>query len=291
MNGIAPDPAFDPGAVRTPLARWVLDAANRAVAEADAALEAFRFDEYAAACYRFAWGSFCDWFLEFAKPVLNGPDGPEKAEAKGAAQHVLGVLLRLLHPVMPFLTEEIWGRFGYGPEGSLIRAEWPKPASVPGAAEARAELDWVVSLVSEVRAVRAEMNVPPSVQVPILLAGASGETLERAARWREIVARLARASDVGQLAGEAPRGVAQAVVGEATVMLPLADVIDLSAERARLAKERDKALAEARKLAAKLGNADFVARAPEEVVEENRERLAAYEAEAARLDAALARIT
>jgi valyl-tRNA synthetase len=191
---------------------------------------------------------------------------------------------------MPFLTEEIWDRFGYGPEGSLIRAEWPRPASVPGAAEARAELEWVVSLVSEVRAVRAEMNVPPSVQVPIWLAGASGETLARAARWREIIARLARAQDVGALSGEAPRGVAQAVVGEATVMLPLADVIDLSAERARLAKERDRALAEARKVAAKLGNAEFVARAPEEVVEENRERLAGYEAEAARLDAALARI-
>jgi valyl-tRNA synthetase len=290
MNGIAPDAAFDPEAVQTPLARWVLDAANRAVAEADAALEAFRFDEYAAAAYRFAWGSFCDWFLEFAKPVLNGPDGPEKAEVKGAAQHVLGVLLRLLHPVMPFITEEIWDRFGYGPEGSLIRAEWPKPASVPGALEARAELDWVVSLVTDVRAVRAEMNVPPSVQVPILLAGASGETLARASRWREIVGRLARASDVVALAGDAPRGVAQAVVGEATVMLPLADVIDLSAERTRLAKERDKALAEAKKVAGKLGNADFVARAPEEVVEENRERLAAYEAEAARLDAALARI-
>jgi valyl-tRNA synthetase len=290
MNGIVPDRAFDPGQVRTPLARWVLDAANRAVAEADSALEAFRFDEYAAAAYRFAWGTFCDWFLEFAKPVLNGPDGPEKAEVKGAAQHVLGVLLRLLHPVMPFITEEIWDRFGYGPEGSLIRAEWPKPVSVPGGAEARAELDWVVSLVTEVRAVRAEMNVPPSVQVPILLAGASGETLARAARWREIVGRMARAPGIDALAGEAPRGVAQAVVGEATVMLPLADVIDIAAERARLAKERDKALAEAKKVAAKLGNADFVARAPEEVVEENRERLAAYEAEAARLDAALARI-
>jgi valyl-tRNA synthetase len=290
MNGISPDRAFDTGQVRTPLARWVLDAANRAVAEADSALEAFRFDEYAAASYRFAWGTFCDWFLEFAKPVLNGPDGPEKAEVKGAAQHVLGVLLRLLHPVMPFITEEIWDRFGYGPEGSLIRAEWPKQASVPGALEARAELDWVVSLVTEVRAVRAEMNVPPSVQVPILLAGASGETLARAARWREIVGRMARAPGIDALAGDAPRGVAQAVVGEATVMLPLADVIDLSAERARLAKERDKALAEAKKVAAKLGNADFVARAPEEVVEENRERLSAHEAEAARLDAALARI-
>ena len=290
LNGIGPDPSFAPERVNSPLARWVLDAANRAVAEAEAALEAFRFDEYAATCHRFAWGTFCDWFLEFAKPVLAGPEGPEKAEVKGAAQYVLGVLLRLLHPVMPFLTEEIWDRFGYGPEGSLIRAPWPEPVSVPGAAEARAELDWVVDVVSAVRAVRAELNVPPAVQVPILLAGAAGDTLERAARWRSILTRLARASDVAELRGDPPRGVAQAVVGETTLMLPLAGVIDLAAERARLLRERQRAEAEARKIAAKLANPDFLARAPEEVVEETRERLAAEEAEAARLAAALARI-
>ncbi len=290
MNAIAPDPGFDPAKATTPLARWVLDAANRAIAEADAALEAYRFDEYAAACYRFVWNGFCDWFIEFAKPVLNGPDGPEKAEIKGAAQHVLGTILRLLHPAMPFVTEELWDHFGYGPECSLIGEAWPAAAPVAEAEAARAELDWVVSLISEVRGVRAEVNVPPSVTTPLLVKDATPETLARAGRWIEAIRRLGRVTEIRPLEGEPPRGVAQAVLGEATVMLPLAEVIDLGAERARLAKARSAAEGEARKIAAKLGNADFVARAPEEVVEENRERLEAAEAEMARLDAALARI-
>ncbi|MEN0075480.1 MAG: valine--tRNA ligase [Paracraurococcus sp.] len=291
MNGVRPEPGFDPASARTPLARWILDAANRAVAEATAALEAYRFDEYAGACYRFVWNSFCDWFIEFAKPVLNGPDGAEKDEVRGAAQHVLGTVLRLLHPAIPFVTEELWDRFGYGPECSLIRAAWPVPVAVEGAEAAREELDWVVRLVGEVRAVRSEVNVPPSVTTPLLLRDAAPESLARIERWSEAIRRLGRVTEVTPLAGEPPRGVAQAVVGEATVMLPLAGVIDLAAERARLAKERGKAEGEARKVEAKLGNADFIARAPEEVVEENRERLQAARAEMARLDAALARIT
>jgi valyl-tRNA synthetase len=290
MNGIAADASFDPTAAKAPLARWILDAANRATADCTAALEAYRFDEYAAAAYRFAWGSYCDWFIEFAKPVLNGPDGAEKTEVRGAAQHVFGTILKLLHPAMPFVTEELWHLFGYGPEGSLIRTPWPGAVAVTDAEAARAELDWVVALIGEVRGARAEMNVPPSVTVPLLLQGASGTTLARAERWIDAIRRLARATEVKPLDGAAPKGVAQVVVGEATVMLPLADVIDLGAERVRLAKSRGAAEAEARKLSAKLGNADFVARAAEEVVEETRERLAAAEAEMARLDAALARI-
>lgn len=290
MNGIAPDAQFDATAVRTPLARWLLDATNRAVADASLALEAYRFDDYAQASYRFVWNSFCDWFLEFAKPVLNGPDGAEKAEIKGAAQHVLGVILRLLHPSMPYITEELWDRFGYGEPSSLIRADWPGPIAVEGAADARAELDWVVSLISDLRTVRSEMNVPPSVTAPLLLQGATPETLARAGRWIEAIRRLGRVTELTALTGEAPSGVAQFVVGEATAMLPLAGIIDFAAERARLSKERGKLEAEAAKIEAKLGNPDFVARAKEEVVEENRERLAAARAEIARLDAALARL-
>jgi valyl-tRNA synthetase len=290
MNGIAAPTGFDPAKATTPLARWILDASNRAVAECTAALEAYRFDEYAAASYRFTWGSFCDWFIELGKPVLNGPDGPEKEELKLAAGHVFGTILRLLHPAMPFVTEELWHLFGYGPEGSLIRTAWPEAVEVADAEAAREELDWLVTLVGEVRGARAEMNVPPSVTVPLLLQGASGATLARAGRWIDAIRRMARATEVKPLDGAAPKGVAQVVVGEATVMLPLGDVIDLAAERARIAKARGAAEGEAKKIKAKLGNADFVARAPEEVVEENRERLAAAEAEMARLDAALARI-
>ncbi|WP_421990362.1 valine--tRNA ligase [Roseococcus sp.] len=290
MNGIAANPAWSPDSAQGPLARWILDGANTAIAEATAALDAFRFDEYAAVLYRFTWNSFCDWFIEFAKPVLNGPDGPEKDEVKGAAQHVIGVVLRLLQPVMPFITEELWTHLGYGGEASLIVAPWPQAVAVRDAAEARAELDGVVRLISEVRAVRAEVNVPPSITTKLLVQGASPEMLARAGRWIDAIRRLARVTEIEVLDGTVPKGVVQCVFGEATLMLPLADVIDLGAERARLSKDRAKAEIEVKKINGKLGNPEFIAKAKEEVIEENRERLADAEAEIARLDAAMARI-
>ncbi len=281
LNDIQPDASFDPSRATLPLTRWILDATNRAIAEASAALEAYRFDEYAAACYRFTWDTFCDWFVEFAKPALA------ETEVRQTAAYVLGTLLRLLHPVMPFVTEELWDRFGYGEPSSLIRTPWPEPVIVQDAAMAHEELDWVVRLISGVRSVRTEMNVPPSALTPILLRGAPSETLARGQRWIEAIRRLARASDVRQLDGEMPKGSAQLLLDETTVVLPLADAVDVGKERARLTRERDKAAGEARKVAQKLDNADFVRRAPEEVVEENRERLAGAQAEIARLEAAL----
>ena len=283
MNGIRPDGSFDPSRATLPLTRWILDALNRAIEEASAALEAYRFDDYAAACYRFTWDTFCDWFIEFAKPVLA------ETEVKQTAAYVLGTILRLLHPAMPFVTEELWDRFGYGEPCSLIRAPWPEPIMVD-AAEARTELDWVVRLISEVRSVRTEMNVPPGTLTPILLRDAAAESVARGGRWMEAIRRLARASELKPLAGEMPKGSAQLVLDEATLVLPLADAIDVGAERVRLTKERDKAGGEARKITQKLDNPDFVRRAPEEVVEENRERLAATQADIARLEAALQRI-
>ncbi len=292
MNSVRIDPGFDPGSVRSPLCRWILDAANHAVNEATEALEAYRLDEYAQAGYRFVWNTFCDWFLEFAKPVFaEGADAGLAAETRATAAHVFGIILRLLHPAMPFVTEELWDRFGYGGEWTLIREAWPAPAQVGDAAAARTELDWVVRLIGLVRSVRTEMNVPPGALAPVLLGDASPDTMARAERWIDAIRRLARASEVRSLEGAMPAGSAQAVLDEATVVLPLAGLIDLTAERKRLTGSRDKALGEADKIARKLANADFVARAPEEIVEENRERLAAFQAEAARLDDALTRIT
>ena len=286
LNGVRPDPAFDPGAVQGPLARWVLDALNTAVTESTAALEAYRFDDYAAACYRFAWNTFCDWFLEFAKPAFAAD-----AELRAATAHVLGTLLRLLQPVMPFVTAELWAAFGFGDAVALIRAPWPAPAEVPGAEAARAELEWLVRLVGEVRTVRSEMNVPPSVLAPLLLREASAETMARAGRWAEVIRRMARASRVERLDGDPPAQSAQMGLNEATIVLPLAGLIDLDVERRRLERDCAKAEAEAAKMDAKLANADFVARAKPEVVEENRERLASFQATVARLRLALARLT
>ena len=287
MNGARPVVAFDPGQAALPLSRWLLAEASRTVAEATAALENYRFDEYAGACYRFVWNVFCDWFLELAKPGFANDDA---AELCAVTARVLGLILRLLHPVMPFLTEQLWDDLGYGEPCSLIRADWPTVFAVTDEAAARAELDWLVRLISEVRAMRAEMNVAPSVLAPVLLRDASPESLARGARWPDAIARMARASRFGALEGEAPFGSAQIGLDEATIVVPLGDLIDLDAERARLAAARSKAAQDAQVAERKLGNADFVARAKPAVVEENRERLRVAGQDMARLDAALARI-
>ena len=290
MNAITPDPDFTPDQARLPLTRWLLAGASDAIAEATQALEAYRFDEYASACYRFVWNTYCDWFLEFAKPALAAADTAEAKEVKQTAAHVLGLILRLLHPCIPYVTEELWDEFGFGPKGTLITTAWPESFAVPGAAEARAELDWVVRLIGEVRAVRAEMNVAPSIKAPVLLRDATPETLARGGSWLEAISRMARASEFGALEGDVPRGAAQLVLDEATIVIPLAGLIDLDAERARLLKDRARIEKDAEGTARKLDNADFVARAKPEVVEENRERLVTARGEIARLDAALARI-
>jgi valyl-tRNA synthetase len=289
MNGVRVSAGFVPGDARLALSRWILDAANAAIEKAEAGLEAFRSNDYAAACWHFVYGDFCDWFLEFAKPVFAA-GGAEAEEIRDVAGYVLGVLLRLMHPVMPFVTEELWDYFGYGEAGSLIRAAWPEVAVVSEAEAARAEISWLVRLISEIRTVRAEMNVAPSVKAPVFLKDASAESLARAARWEEAVFRMARASSVGPLEGDVPAGSAQVVVGEATVVLPLAGLIDLEAERARLRGARAKAAGELEKVRAKLEDEKFVSRAPEAVIAENEERRAAFCAEIARLDAALSRV-
>jgi valyl-tRNA synthetase len=288
MNGVKPNPAFRPEQATLPLCRWILARANEAIAAATAGLDAFRPNDYAAACYRFAWGDVCDWFIEFAKPGFAGEDA---AEIKDTAAYVLGILLRLMHPLIPFVTEELWDHFGYGEAYSLITASWPEAVDVRDAASASAEVGWVVDLISEIRTVRSEMNVPPSQKSPVLLQDASSEILARADGWFEAISRMARASEIGPLVGAVPKNVAQIVLGEATILLPLEGLIDLDAERKRLAAALVKAQSELDKVNAKMANADFTARAPEAILEEHRDRQQGFGEEVKRLGAALARIS
>jgi len=289
MNGVAPV-AFAPETARQPLCRWMLDAANKAIVDATAALEAYRFNDYASAAYRLTWNDFCDWFLEFAKPVLNGPDSAEKEEVRATAAHVFGLLLRLLHPAMPFVTEHLWHEMGYGAPNSLIRTAWPTTVTVADADEAHAEIDWVVRLVTEVRSVRAEMRVSPSALAPIFLLGASKQMFEIADRWSDAIKRMARATTIGPLVGPSPPNAVQLVLDEVVLIIPLGDLVDLGAEEARLRKELDKALEEAEKVRLKLNNADFIRRAKQEVVLETKHRLAGLEQESVRLSNAIVRI-
>ncbi|GBR70924.1 valine--tRNA ligase [Gluconobacter kanchanaburiensis] len=287
MNGAKPTVGFDPASVKSALGRWILTEANDAIAEAGRALSAYRFDEYANCCYRFVWSRFCDWFVEFSKPVFAA-ENEETTELRAISAHVLGLILRLMQPVIPFVTATLWEELGY--PGAFEEIRWPQIMTVTEADEARAELDWVIRLIGDVRTVRSEMNIPPSQKAPLLLRDVTAENLRRARTWAEAIGRMARVSEVGVVGDETPRNAAQIVLDEATVFIPLEGLIDLDAERTRLGKEAARIEGEIVKVTRKLDNADFVARAKPEVVEENRERLVTFQSDLSRLKAALGRL-
>ncbi len=293
MNGCRPVPGFDPAQARLTLGKWLIGELAATAAKVTAALDEYRFNDAAGELYNFIWGTYCDWFVEFAKPVLQGEDEVAKAEIRAVAAWAIGQMLHLLHPIMPFLTEELQEKFiGAAGEGgtSLIRDAWPQlPASL-GNAEAQEEIAWLIKLISDIRAVRAEMNVPAGAQVPLLVSGASEATRARLARYGALIERLARCPSIDAGASAMPKGAVQLVIGEATYGLPLANVIDFAAESQRLKKEIGKLEAEIGKIDGKLGNAAFVAKAPPEVVDEQRERRAEAVTTRERLAQALQRL-
>ena len=293
MNGCARAEGFDPASVKAPLNRWIVGETQRTAAAVTAALDGCGFDETANGLYRFIWNQFCDWYVELAKPLLTGADEAAKAETQATAAWVLDVILKLLHPVMPFITEELWQQTAdlgaARAESQLMTARWPDlPASLVDAA-ADAEIGLIIDTITEGRSVRQGLNVPLSAQPPLLVIEARPEQRAVLGASAALVARLLRVSGV-EFVDAAPAGSIPFVVDGATLALPVAEFIDIAAERARLTKEVASLAGEIEKTAKKLGNADFVARAPEEVVEENRERLADAEAAKAKLEAALARL-
>ena len=293
LNGCRLDPAFDPRSVTGAINGWALTEAARAVDEVTAALEAFRFNDAAGAAYRFVWNIFCDWYLELAKPVLQG-EGVEPAirtETQATVAFLIDQVAKLLHPFMPFLTEELWAIKGAGlaERGLLTLAAWPDLAGLADAA-AEAEVGFVVELVSQVRSARSETNVPAAAQIPLVLVGASPDVRARVEAWRDTLLRLARLSEI-DFAETPPKNSVQLLVRGSVAALPLEGVVDLAAEVARLKKEQGKAQGEIKKIDAKLGNADFVARAPEEIIAENRERRESETVRLAKLEEALARLS
>ena len=291
MNGCVRRADFDPAKAKTTLNRWIYAEANATTAAVTEAIENYRFNDAASEVYRFVWNRFCDWYVEFAKPVFMGEDDAAKEETQAMAAWALDEILKLLHPFMPFVTEELWAVLGEsGPkrETLLCLAEWPK-ADGKVDQKAVAEVNWVIDLISEIRSLRSEMNVPPASQLTPTVTGADEETRTRAERYESFIMRLARIGDIA-FADTPPQGSAQFVLGQATMALALANVIDLAAERERLSKEIGKLQQEIDKIDARFANEQFMAKAPEEVVEENRERRADFEAAANKLKAALERL-
>ena len=319
MNACVPIAGFDPKSAKEILNRWIAHETAKALREVTQAIEDYKFNDAAGALYRFVWNIYCDWYLELAKPLLTGPDGAAKDETRAMVAWARDEILKLLHPFMPFITEELWAvtapsvipdaaprrsepsavipdarlgarsgiqtqgadsrldsgsgaarRPGMTRENLLALTPWPAHAGLDDD-KAEAEIGWLIDVVNAIRSLRAEMNIPPATQIPLVLVGAAVETKARAQRWQDFLQRLARVSNI-EFAAAAPAGTVQLVVRGEVAALPLKGVIDLAAERARLQKEMAKADADIARVDAKLGNADFLARAPEDVVDGERDK-------------------
>lgn len=291
MNECKRVEGFDPKAVKETLNKWALSECAKAINEVASGIQSYKFNEAAGAAYRFVWNVFCDWTLELSKPVLQGADSPAKDETRATIAFIFDEICKLLHPIMPFLTEELWevkGQEGPKRETILALAPWSNLDDLIDP-QAEAEIGWVVDLVTEIRSARSETNVPAGAQIPLVLVASSADVQARAGRWGDIVKRLARVSDIS-FADAAPKSSIQLIIRGEVAALPLEGVIDLDAERARLAKEIQKLDVDVAKIDAKLGNADFIRRAPEEVVEEQRERRDEALTRKAKMEEALGRL-
>ena len=285
MNGCAAPPGFNPAQANETINRWIAHETSRAISEVTEEISTYRFNDAANAIYRFVWNVYCDWYVELAKPILLGAEGAAKAETRAMVAWARDQILKLLHPFMPFITEELWTVTARR-DTLLALTEWP---SEPGAydPQAEAEIGWVIEVISAIRSARAEMNV--NVTLPLILARTSDQIWERSQRWSEFLKRMARISEISR-AVEYPSGTMQLVVRNETIGLALKGVIDLAAEKARLDKEIAKADADIKRVDTKLGNEKFMANAPEEIVEEEREKREAALARKAKIVEALERL-
>jgi valyl-tRNA synthetase len=286
MNGVTRNADFRPQDAKLTVNRWILTELSKTVEEVTTAIETYRFNEAAGGLYRFVWNQVCDWYVELLKPVFMGEDEQAKAEAQACMAYVMEKTYALLHPFMPFMTEELWAHTAER-DGLLAHGDWP--AADFSDEEAASEINWLVDLVSGLRSARSEMNVPPSATAPLIVVGANEATAFRMRRHEAAIKRLARVESI-EPADSAPKGAAQIVVGEATACLPLGNLIDLAAEKARIEKAIGKTEQEMERLNKKLSNEKFIANADPEVVAADRERYAELEVQLANLKIALTRI-
>ena len=321
MNECVLPAGFDPTTAKEVLNRWIAHETVKATREVTEAIEAYRFNDAAGAAYRFVWNVYCAWYLVLAKPFMMGEDGAAKAETRAMVAWARDEILKLLHPFMPFITEELWAVTAQR-DGLLALAAWSRKAtgitreqealivataasdpivapilladSTPVSEDftddaAEAEIGWVVDLITAVRSLRAEMNIVPATLTPLVLVAASAEMQARAQRWSDVIKRLARIDTI-TFADKAPEGTVQLIVRGEVAGLPLKGLIDVAAEQARLEKELAKAEGDIKRADAKLSNEKFVANAAEEVVEEEREKRAAAEGRKAKVLEALERL-
>ncbi|MCZ4282643.1 valine--tRNA ligase [Kiloniella laminariae] len=290
MNGAVLDPNFDPLTCKQPVNRWIVGKVAAATAAVDKALDDYRFNDAANALYKFVWNEFCDWYLEFTKPVLASGDSEVEKETKATIAWTLSQILHLLHPIMPYITEELWETIGGEGAGPLISAVWPTFDERYIDAAVEKEMDWVIRLITDIRATRAELNTPPALKAPLLLKDGTEEIKARIASYENVISWLARLSSLDAIEGDLPKGAIQIVLDDATFALPLEGIVDVTQEKARLSKEIEKTLSEIEKIDKKLANEQFISKAPEAVVKEQHSRRDDFQATLNELNAAVERL-
>lgn len=288
MNDCKPVPGFDPASVTQTVNKWIIGETARARMAHDEALSGYRFNDAANGLYAFVWGRVCDWYVEFAKPLLAEADAAVIAETRATMAWVIDQCLILLHPTMPFITEELWGAIAPR-DTMLVHADWPAYGAELIDAEAHREMGWVIGLIEEIRSIRAQMHVPAGLKVQLMQVEIDAPGQAAFDRNATMIARLARLSEVTPV-DAMPKGAVTVAAEGAVFGLPIADLIDVAEEKARLQKTLDKLGKEIDGLKGRLGNPKFIESAPEEIVDEARENLAAREEEAGKLSEALARL-
>jgi valyl-tRNA synthetase len=290
MNDCSPQDIFDPAECQHTLNRWIVSELVRCVGAVNTGLDSYRFNDAAQALYQFTWRTYCDWYLEFSKPLLMGDDVAFATETRATAAWVLDQTLHLLHPFMPFVTEELWEQIGDQRPQALVTSPWPDFGGTLVNCAAEDEMGWVVELISSIRSVRSEMNVPPAARISMVISGAGDVSKGWAQTHEELIHRLARVGDIA-FDVSSSKGAVQLVHRDATVMLHIADVLDLDQESARLQKAVAKSDVEIMKFQKKLGNQNFLSRAPENVIQEQKNRLADEQATKEKLNNALTRLS
>ena len=289
FNNCSFNKEFNPSSCSHPINCWIISKLFITTAELELSLEKFRFNDAASSIYNFTWGTFCDWYLEFAKPMFLAHDKTIIEETKSTVAWVLTQLLRLLHPFMPFITEELWKNFGEDKNKLLINESWPLIGQVVGK-ETDREIDWVVDLVAEVRSVRSEANVPAASIIPLIVSSADEMRIKAIETHSEIIKKLARLTDIKISRDSPPKNSIQTVIGSSTLILPLGDVIDFEKELERLESQKQKLVIDISKISKKLSDNKFLDKAPKDIVDLQRERLGKNEKSLEKLNESIARL-
>ena len=285
MNGCTPDENFDPASVSYLPNKWIIHTLACIKEEMDKNMQEYRFNDVAAYIYQFVWGTFCDWYLEFTKPLLQN-ESEHTEEIRQTTGWVLDQILILLNPLMPFITEELYASLADRKGQFLLTSAWPDYDQGLKNHQSEGEMDWLIRFISEIRSVRADMNVPAGARIDLFVADANERTQAGLEAYEEIIQRTARIENIIH-GDDAPKGSVRTVVDEATLILPIADIIDLDQERERLRREIDKLEGDIKKIMQKLENKNFIDNAPEEIIEEQRSRKSEAETTRDKLSQAL----